>query len=85
MSPLIKFVLRNMALGAVFGCAAAATLVGNHWAVLVSIQSRTDALIGVGLFFWGFASTFALGYLSTAMNFLPAEPASRRVFRTKRY
>jgi hypothetical protein len=64
MTPLIRFLVENLATGAAIGTLTAAGFIasttGFAW---IAAQPLAAALIG-----WGFASTFAIGYLATAMT-----------------
>lgn len=63
MPPLVRFLLGNFAIGALLGlgCAVGVVLTTQGADRIVSEP------LGFALVAWGFASTFGLGYLATAL------------------
>lgn len=64
MPPLIRFLIESFLTGAAIGIAVALAYIlsmehGLQWAA--------DRPLAAGLLGWGFASTFGLGYLGTAL------------------
>ncbi|RWA70980.1 MAG: hypothetical protein E5X49_15615 [Mesorhizobium sp.] len=69
MPPLLLFVIKNLAMGAIIGLAVACWLVafgtvGSH------IPSGIGAYLPVGMIAYSMASCFGMGFLATALMFL---------------
>lgn len=68
MPQLVVFLIKNLAIGALIGLAVACWLlatgtIGGH------LRSGSDAYLAIGMVAYSMASTFAFGFLATALLF----------------
>ena len=71
MPPLIAFIVKNLALGAVFGVGATGWMILSRQPVVGSLlASGNDPILPVLMLIFSMASTFGLGFLATALLFL---------------
>ena len=70
MPPLIRFLIESFLTGAAIGIAVGLALALSMQG---SIEWALERPLAAGLICWGFASTFGIGYLGTAIASLGGE------------
>ncbi|TGQ77170.1 MULTISPECIES: hypothetical protein [unclassified Mesorhizobium] len=69
MPPLVLFVIKNLAAGAIIGLTVAGWLVA-FGAIGSHIPAGSGAYLAVGMIAYSMASCFGMGFLATALMFL---------------
>jgi hypothetical protein len=68
MPQLVVFLIKNLAVGALIGLAVAGCLLASG-AIGEHLRSGSEAYLAIGMVAYSMASTFALGFLATALLF----------------